>query len=81
MLWFAAPPMHIARPPPAKHSLKYLAYLAGKRKEMEAGMDVDDDGKGGDDDREDKGQREREWVGVPTVSEMMRSAMEVVDGV
>lgn len=49
VLWFAAPPMHAARPPPVRHSMAYLAWLAGKRKAREtseAGMDVDGAGKG-----------------------------------
>jgi len=33
--------MHVARAPEVKHSLKYLAYLAGKRREAGSGMDVD----------------------------------------
>lgn len=77
--------MHVARAPPAKHSLKYLAYLAGKRKEMEgigAALDTDGDTMMVDGD-EDKETKKRRGAGVPTVSEMMRSAaMDVArDGV
>ena len=87
VLWFSAPPLHIARPPAAKHSLKYLAYLARKRKEGEGVNEMDGDGDGDgeeedtekkeDEEREDKGKRSRVSV-APTVSEMMQSAMDVV---
>jgi chromatin structure-remodeling complex subunit RSC1/2 len=32
VLWFAAPPVNVARPPAPKHSLAYLHFLASKRK-------------------------------------------------
>ncbi|KAI0761651.1 hypothetical protein BD413DRAFT_588501 [Trametes elegans] len=32
VLWFAAPPLDIVHPPPPRHSLQYLAFLARKRK-------------------------------------------------
>ena len=41
VLWFSAPPVNVAHPPTPKHSLKYLHYLAMKRKRQNA-MDVDD---------------------------------------
>ncbi|KAH0838855.1 hypothetical protein J3R83DRAFT_7269 [Lanmaoa asiatica] len=44
VLWFAAPPMDVARAPVVKHSLKYLAYLAGKRKEGEGEGDGEGEG-------------------------------------
>ena len=120
VLWFAAPPLHVARAPVVKHSLAYLAYLAGKRKEAEGagasgggdGMDVDgeadNEGESGDGDGEaeveaegeekaqakeeegkeesedkdkdkDKGKGKRQRVRVvPTVSEMMQAAMDIV---
>lgn len=39
VLWFAAPPMNVARPPAPKHSLAYLHFLAMKRKREEEGGD------------------------------------------
>ncbi|KIK92078.1 hypothetical protein PAXRUDRAFT_830304 [Paxillus rubicundulus Ve08.2h10] len=45
VLWFAAPPLNIARTPAPKHSLAYLHFLAKKRKGQEApseAIDVDD---------------------------------------
>ncbi|KAI0662365.1 hypothetical protein C8Q70DRAFT_957817 [Cubamyces menziesii] len=43
VLWFAAPPVDIVHTPPPQHSLKYLAYLAKKRKQTQRQdvMDVD----------------------------------------
>ncbi|KAF8122454.1 hypothetical protein EV363DRAFT_1182570 [Boletus edulis] len=73
VLWFAAPPMNMVRPPPVKHSMTYLAFLAGKRKEVEGGTGMDVDV--GEEQSRSKRQRVRV---VPTVSEMMQSAMEVV---
>ncbi|KAF8548751.1 hypothetical protein OG21DRAFT_1422510 [Imleria badia] len=77
VLWFAAPPLHVARAPVVTHSLKYLAYLAGKRKEAEGGS------AGGNaahvEESEDNGKGKRQRVRVaPTVSEMMQAAMDVV---
>ncbi|KAG9310450.1 hypothetical protein JVU11DRAFT_9591 [Chiua virens] len=46
VLWFSAPPMNMARPTPARHSLTYLAYLARKRK----AEDVDPGSEGGGED-------------------------------
>jgi chromatin structure-remodeling complex subunit RSC1/2 len=42
VLWFAAPPLNIARKPAPRYSLEYLHWLATKRK----GMDDDDEGEG-----------------------------------
>lgn len=44
VLWFAGPPMNMARVPAPRHSLAYLHYLAMKRKRGAAqadDMDVD----------------------------------------
>ena len=46
MLWFAAPPVDIVHSPPPQYSLKYLAFLAQKRKAKQQGgreppMDMD----------------------------------------
>lgn len=96
MLWFSAPPMHVARPPAARHSLKYLAYLAGKRREaggqgtkVDADVDMEHDDEDEDEEAdeqkvrnggESKEKRQRVWV-APTVSEIMVSAAkEVVMG-
>ncbi|CDO70952.1 hypothetical protein BN946_scf184829.g61 [Trametes cinnabarina] len=37
VLWFAAPPVDIVHTPPPRHSLKYLAFLARKRKQTREG--------------------------------------------
>ncbi|KAI0327304.1 hypothetical protein GY45DRAFT_1327801 [Cubamyces sp. BRFM 1775] len=37
VLWFAAPPVDIVHTPPPQHSLKYLAFLAKKRKQAQGG--------------------------------------------
>ncbi len=45
VLWFAAPPLNVARRPAPRHSLQYLHWLATKRKKAdddEDGMEVDD---------------------------------------
>lgn len=44
VLWFAGPPVDIVHMPPPRHSLKYLAHLARKRKgqHREHAMDVDE---------------------------------------
>ncbi|KAI0666207.1 hypothetical protein C8Q78DRAFT_994933 [Trametes maxima] len=34
VLWFAAPPVDLVHAPPPRHSLKYLAFLAQKRKKQ-----------------------------------------------
>ena len=64
VLWFSAPPVNVAHPPTPKHSLKYLHYLAMKRKRQNA-MDVDDVA-------EKKKQRLRV---PPTVTETLRAIL------
>ena len=64
VLWFSAPPVNVAHPPTPKHSLKYLHYLALKRKRQNA-MDVDDVA-------EKKKQRLRV---PPTVTETLRAIL------
>lgn len=51
LLWFAAPPLNVARQPAPKHSLAYLHFLAKKRQERmllgsSDSMDIDDDARG-----------------------------------
>lgn len=60
VLWFASPPVDMARHRPPKPSLEYLAFLAKKRKREE----------GGEEDGEE-GAREKGKV-PPTVTETMR---------
>ncbi|KAL4064792.1 hypothetical protein V8B97DRAFT_1987062 [Scleroderma yunnanense] len=63
VLWFAAPPMNVARPPAApKHSMAYLHYLARKRKEREMSD--------GDGDGDAAGMDEDEGVGVGVDADM-----------
>ncbi|KAI0034332.1 hypothetical protein K488DRAFT_9522, partial [Vararia minispora EC-137] len=51
VLWFAAPPVDVARPRPPQYSLKYLHWLATKKRKAEPqdgegdGMDVDGEAK------------------------------------
>lgn len=82
MLWFAAPPMYGARAPVVKHSLRYLAYLARKRRERDGeGGDGGEEGEGEEGgDGGEKGGEGMNGRGVPTVSEMMDAAMDVVRG-
>ncbi|KAF9007885.1 hypothetical protein BDQ17DRAFT_1455107 [Cyathus striatus] len=69
LLWFAAPPLNMARAPKAKHSLEYLHFVATKRKRQGTGghddeeMDLDDVG--------NPAKRPHTTV-PPTVTEMMR---------
>ncbi|KAI0271698.1 hypothetical protein BC834DRAFT_860890 [Gloeopeniophorella convolvens] len=42
VLWFAAPPLNVTRRPAPQYSLKYLHWLATKRKAGGDAMDVDD---------------------------------------
>jgi len=48
VLWFAAPPLNVARKPAPRYSLQYLHWLAAKRKKVddEDSMEVDEDGEG-----------------------------------
>ena len=64
VLLFSAPPVNVAHPPTPKHSLKYLHYLAMKKKRQNA-MDVDDV-------TEKKKQRLRV---PPTVTETLRAIL------
>jgi chromatin structure-remodeling complex subunit RSC1/2 len=41
VLWFAAPPLNIARKPAPRYSLQYLHWLATKRKAIEEDRDED----------------------------------------
>ena len=36
VLWFASPPVDLPRPPPPQYSLKYLHWLATKRRAEDA---------------------------------------------
>ena len=63
VLWFLAPPVDVAYPPTPKHSLKYLHFLAMKRKKQNA-MNVDDVAK--------KKQRLR---APPTVTETLKAIL------
>ncbi|KAI6137126.1 hypothetical protein F5141DRAFT_995662 [Pisolithus sp. B1] len=94
VLWFGAPPLNVARPPPVKHSLTYLHFLARKRKEMDksesnAGvadaadeaMDVDDSGAEGSHGGPDRTTAKRlRGTVLPTVTEMMKAALDAVTG-
>lgn len=70
VLWFSAPPVDVARPKPAKHSLEYMYFLAKKRKRELEG----DEGNGGEADEEaDGAEPKRTTMAVqPTVTETMQ---------
>ncbi|KIJ60553.1 hypothetical protein HYDPIDRAFT_117086 [Hydnomerulius pinastri MD-312] len=73
VLWFAAPPLSIARTPAPKHSLAYLHFLAKKRKEREGAsesMDVDD--------AQTMSTKKRRITVPSTVTEMMKSALDSI---
>ncbi|KAH8984669.1 hypothetical protein EDB86DRAFT_2962234 [Lactarius hatsudake] len=67
VLWFAAPPLNIARKPAPRHSLQYLHWLATKRKAIEEdrngaeGMNVDTN--------EERVKRTRSWAVNTTATE------------
>jgi chromatin structure-remodeling complex subunit RSC1/2 len=61
VLWFAAPPLNIARKPTPRYSLQYLHWLATKRK----GVDEERD-----DVEEESRKRTRRWVSE-TATEMI----------
>jgi chromatin structure-remodeling complex subunit RSC1/2 len=44
VLWFAAPPLNVARKPAPKYSLQYLHWLATKRKRVDDGVGMEVDG-------------------------------------
>ncbi|KAH9964614.1 hypothetical protein BC827DRAFT_1188416 [Russula dissimulans] len=48
VLWFAGPPLNVARKAAPQYSLQYLHWLAGKHKRVDddARMEVDEDGEG-----------------------------------
>ena len=71
LLWFAAPPMNVARTPPPRHSLAYLHFLATKQKnEVVAGSDtMDIDG-----ELPSPGPpKRRRTVAPPTISEILQA--------
>ncbi|TFK38725.1 RSC complex protein [Crucibulum laeve] len=68
VLWFAAPPLNVARAHPPKHSLTYLHFLAKKRKEQTEGTNT---GSG------HPSKRSRGYV-PPTVTETMRSLVKAL---
>jgi chromatin structure-remodeling complex subunit RSC1/2 len=66
VLWFAAPPLNVARKPAPRYSLQYLHWLATKRKRTEdvEGMDVDGEEVGfkrSATERVEKALMEMEW--------------------
>ncbi len=44
VLWFAAPPLNVARKPAPRYSLQYLHWLATKRKRVDDGENMEVDG-------------------------------------
>ncbi|KAF9221270.1 hypothetical protein BS17DRAFT_271837 [Gyrodon lividus] len=78
LLWFAAPPLNIARTPPAKHSLAYLHFLAKKRKGQEEPsepMDVD-----GPQTATTTTTKKKRVSVPPTMTEMMKLALDSISG-
>ena len=76
LLWFAAPPISVARTPPPRHSLTYLHFLATKQKnELTAGsgaMDIDSEAP-----PTGPSKRQR-TVAPPTVSEILQATLSSV---
>ena len=70
VLWFAAPPVDVARPRVAKHSLEYLHFIAKKRK-RELANGVNGDGGDGEMDVDTANPQAKAPVVHPTVSEVM----------
>lgn len=74
VLWFAAPPLNVARPPAPRHSLAYLHFLASKRGREGKEDEVD---VGSEDEMIVSGKRRR-VQGTPTVTESLRAALRLV---
>ncbi|KAF8642869.1 hypothetical protein AX16_009375 [Volvariella volvacea WC 439] len=67
LLWFAAPPMNVPRPPAPRHSMEYLHFLAKKRK-----RELEKDDKNSESMDVDSGTTgERAKKGRPTVTETL----------
>ena len=76
VLWFAAPPLNVARKPAPRHSLQYLHWLATKRKAIEKDRNEGDDMKVDAD--EERVKRTRSWAVNTTATERVdRLLMEV----
>ncbi|PPQ87841.1 hypothetical protein CVT25_009493 [Psilocybe cyanescens] len=71
VLWFAAPPLNMARANGPRHSLAYLQFLAAKRKKDHTEHETDDDDKM-DHDEGQAAKRARTYV-APTVTETMQA--------
>ncbi|KAI0063253.1 hypothetical protein BV25DRAFT_1802548 [Artomyces pyxidatus] len=76
VLWFAAPPINVAHTPAPRYSLKYLHWLATKRKAADAaaGDAMDIDGAGAP-----AIKRQRTDAALPTVTETLASLLENFD--
>lgn len=61
VLWFAAPPVNVARGPKARHSFEYLHYLSTQRKRARGSVN-------------DNTRQELQNV-KPTVSQLIRQAL------
>ncbi|KAI0638927.1 hypothetical protein C8Q77DRAFT_1078438 [Trametes polyzona] len=77
VLWFAAPPVDIVHRPPPRYSLKYLAFLARKRK-REQGHDPSGDAEAMavDVDDEDASRQPKRRKMPPTVTEQLEALMK-----
>jgi chromatin structure-remodeling complex subunit RSC1/2 len=67
VLWFAAPPLNVARKPAPRHSLQYLHWLATKRKRTDDAESMEVDGeegavKGTATERVEKALMEWQWL-------------------
>lgn len=71
VLWFAGPPLNMARAKGPRHSLAYLQFLAAKRKKG-LGADDGDDKMDFDEDSSQATKRARTYV-APTVIETMQA--------
>lgn len=91
VLWFAAPPVNVARAAQAKHSLTYLHYLAERKRKREEeeeegkelGKDGDRDGIDGTTGEEEEGGEEGEGAGASGNGERKRriTMVEVLRGI
>ena len=59
VLWFAAPPLNIARKPAPRYSLQYLHWLAAKRKAIENDTNEDEGMRMGEGESEERVKRTR----------------------
>ena len=70
VLWFAAPPLNVARKPAPRYSLQYLHWLATKRKRVDDGDSMEVDG-------EESAERARSSVNRTAAESVEKALMEM----